>query len=156
MNPMLISESTGKHKGKSISHFEDVDGNELHDLHMINSLCIIFTDGTGIKIDQDYRGQECYWSQREYDIDPIKAGFILSQQERSVAVVEDTSLLQQPLMKYDPGTGMAEPYPSHAGQYRKYHGNMAWLFNPWTGNQRNPFDIGSDVAGLLIKEPCDG
>lgn len=54
------------------------------------------------------------------------------------------------LMKFDPGFGTRQPYPSHAAQYRAYHGNMAWLFNPWTGCRRHPLDVGSDPFGQLV------
>lgn len=57
---------------------------------------------------------------------------------------------QDKLMNYCPATGEPNAYPSHAAQYRKFHGNMAWLWNPWTGKKRHPLDIGSDVFGLLI------
>lgn len=57
---------------------------------------------------------------------------------------------QQTVMKFDPATGQARPYPSHAQQYREWNGGMAWLYNPWTGTQRHPLDIGSDTFGLLI------
>ncbi|MEW8051284.1 MAG: hypothetical protein AB2754_15940 [Candidatus Thiodiazotropha endolucinida] len=60
---------------------------------------------------------------------------------------------QQTLMKYDPATGEEKPYPSHAAQWRDYHGGDAWLYNPWTGRQRNASDVGSDVYGLLILPP---
>ena len=54
------------------------------------------------------------------------------------------------LMKFDPQDGSEKPYPSHAGQYREWHGLTAWLINPWTGEKRDPRDIGSDVTGILI------
>lgn len=57
---------------------------------------------------------------------------------------------QEEVMKVDPAYGTPNPYPSHARQYRKYHGKIAWLINPWTGEKRDPRDIGSDVTGLLI------
>lgn len=57
---------------------------------------------------------------------------------------------QYTLMHFDPATGWSNPYPSHAEQWRKYHGAAAWLFNPWTGNRRDARDVGSDVHGLLI------
>ena len=60
---------------------------------------------------------------------------------------------QQALMVYDPADCSREPYPSHAEQWRTYHGNAAWLFNPWTGNQRNAGDVGSDPFGHLIVPP---
>ena len=60
--------------------------------------------------------------------------------------------LQNTVMKWDPATNKPSPYPSHAEQYRKYHGNIAWLFNPWTGARRDPRDIGSDVLGHLTSE----
>lgn len=58
---------------------------------------------------------------------------------------------QHTLMKYNPATKALTPYPSHAGQWRKYHGHCtAWLFNPWTGERRSAECVGSDVTGLLI------
>lgn len=47
--------------------------------------------------------------------------------------------MQNKIMKFDPATRQSNPYPSHAAQWRDYHGQMtAWLFNPWTGELRNP------------------
>ncbi len=60
---------------------------------------------------------------------------------------------QDELMRYDPATGGPFPYPSHADQWRKYCGNTAWLFNPWTGGRRDARDIGSDCFGYLIVPP---
>lgn len=57
---------------------------------------------------------------------------------------------QYTLMRFDPQHGTERPYPSHAEQYRQYHGLTAWLINPWSGARRDPRDIGSDVEGLLI------
>jgi len=54
------------------------------------------------------------------------------------------------LMEFDPQDGSKKPYPSHAEQYRKYHGETAFLFNPFTGKRRDPRDVGSDVFGHLI------
>lgn len=58
--------------------------------------------------------------------------------------------MQDALMKFDPATGEERPYPSHANQWRNWHGTTAWLFDPWTGKRRNAYDVGSDVHGLLI------
>jgi hypothetical protein len=58
--------------------------------------------------------------------------------------------MQDVLMKFDPATGEERPYPSHATQWRNWHGGAAWLFDPWTGERRNAHDVGSDVHGLLI------
>ena len=58
--------------------------------------------------------------------------------------------MQDALMKFDPATGEERPYPSHATQWRNWHGSAAWLFDPWTGRRRNAHDVGSDVRGLLI------
>lgn len=62
---------------------------------------------------------------------------------------------QDSLMMYDPATGaQQQPYPSHAEQWRKYHGmETAWLFNPWTGEWRSAHDVGSDMLGRLIIPP---
>ena len=61
--------------------------------------------------------------------------------------------MQEQLMKYSPDTGEERPYPSNAKQWREYHGRVAWLYNPWTGKQRDLLDIGSDVYGELIVPP---
>ena len=63
--------------------------------------------------------------------------------------------MQNSRMLYDPVEGIdkRQPYPSHAAQYRAYHGNVAWLYNPWNGLKIDPRDIGSDVLGLLIEAP---
>jgi hypothetical protein len=61
---------------------------------------------------------------------------------------------QDTLMKYDPAEGTEKPYPSHAKQWRDYHGwDTAWLFNPWTGQRRLAGDVGSDPRGYLILPP---
>lgn len=60
---------------------------------------------------------------------------------------------QHTLMKFDPATREPNPYPSHADQWRKWHGKKAWLFNPWTGMRRDAVDVGSDVFGHLILPP---
>jgi len=58
---------------------------------------------------------------------------------------------QQTLMKFDPATGEPKPYPSHAEQWRNWHGRAtAFLFNPWEGTRRDAGDVGSDPFGLLI------
>lgn len=61
---------------------------------------------------------------------------------------------QHTLMKFDPATGEPKPYPSHADQWRDWHGKAtAWLFNPWTGTRREAGDVGSDIQGQLILPP---
>lgn len=63
-------------------------------------------------------------------------------------------MAQQTLMQFDPATGELRPYPSHAEQWRAFHGPAtAWLFNPWTGTRRDAGDVGSDVFGLGIRVP---
>lgn len=58
--------------------------------------------------------------------------------------------MQDELMLYSPDNGRPYPYPSHAAQWRRYHGKVAWLFNPWTRAPRHPIDIGSDPFGHAI------
>ena len=81
---------------------------------------------------------------RGYDNQPVQR-FVgrRNAQEREPA-------MQDALMKFDPATGEERPYPSHATQWRNWHGSAAWLFDPWTGRRRNAHDVGSDVHGLLI------
>lgn len=63
---------------------------------------------------------------------------------------------QEALMLYDPATGDKKPYPSHAKQWREYHGKTAWLFNPFSGKRRDAKDIGTDVFGELIELKARG
>ena len=62
---MLLSIDADKYNYKTISHFEDRYGNKLKDLHMLDHLVIVFTDGEKIFLSQDWRGEECYFSQYE-------------------------------------------------------------------------------------------
>lgn len=57
------------------------------------------------------------------------------------------------IMKYDPATGWSNPHPVYADIWREYHGKVAWLFNPWTGDRRDARDVGSDTFGHLIQHP---
>ena len=60
---------------------------------------------------------------------------------------------QDKLMRYDPATGAERPYPSHAQQWRDYHGSLtAWLFNPWSGLRRDARDVGSDTFGFAFDD----
>lgn len=54
------------------------------------------------------------------------------------------------LMRFDPATGFAKPYPSQADQWREWHGSITWVYNPFTGARRSAQDIRSDTFGLLI------
>lgn len=58
---------------------------------------------------------------------------------------------QNGLMKFDPANGEEKPYPSHAEQWRIYHGSAAWLFNPFDGSRRDARDVGSDCFGYLVR-----
>lgn len=62
---------------------------------------------------------------------------------------------QNSLMEFDPTSGHPQPYPSHAAQYREYHGKVAWLINPWSGERRYASDVGSDPFGFLIATEGD-
>lgn len=57
--------------------------------------------------------------------------------------------------RFDPVTGKPNPHPVLAGEYRAFHGRVAWLFNPWTGTARDPRDIGSDTFGHAIVPTSD-
>lgn len=57
---------------------------------------------------------------------------------------------QYTVMKFDPATGEEKPYPSHAQQWRDWHGQAAWLFNPWSGQRRFAGDVGTDPFGHAI------
>jgi len=73
----------------------------------------------------------------------------------NLAKLEAASIPITPtLMVFDPKDGMREVYPSEARQYREWHGMVAWLYNPFTGDARSPQDIGTDPFGLLIVAPA--
>lgn len=55
-----------------------------------------------------------------------------------------------PLMIYDPATNCDNPYPSEANQYREYHPNKAWLYNPYTGESRKAEDVADDLFGKKL------
>lgn len=61
---MLLETITEKYQGKTLSHFEDEHGQRLKSLYMLEGLHIVFTDGSKIKLAQDWRGMDCYWSQK--------------------------------------------------------------------------------------------
>lgn len=58
--------------------------------------------------------------------------------------------IQNELMSYDPMTGSEKPYPSQSEHYRKWHGVVAWIYNPWSGKARNLGDVGTDPQGFGI------
>lgn len=53
-------------------------------------------------------------------------------------------------MSFDPATGSQDCIPDTPTAYRKHHGKVAWLFNPWTGQRRDARDVGSDTFGQGI------
>ena len=93
----------------------------------------------------------------ERDSDPQEMRNLMNQADEnwnrraSPASATEGWEMQNTLMKFDPATGEERPYPSHAAQWREWHGvGTAWLFDPWTGRRRDARDVGSDVHGLLI------
>lgn len=57
------------------------------------------------------------------------------------------------VMLFDPANGQPNPFPSTVIAYRNWHGEIAFIYNPYTGIMRNPKDIGSDVFGHFIEQP---
>lgn len=55
------------------------------------------------------------------------------------------------IILFDPVSGNVSKDIFTLEEYRQHHGLVAWLYNPWTGEPRDPRDIGSDVQGLLIE-----
>lgn len=60
-------------------------------------------------------------------------------------------MIQDAVMLFDPVTKGDKPFPSHAMQYRYYHGMIPWNYNPWTGSSRYSDDIRVDPCGVNIK-----
>lgn len=59
--------------------------------------------------------------------------------------------MEKDILVFDPVSGDLAIETFSAEEYRQHHGLVAWLYNPWTGEPRDPRDIGSDVQGLLIE-----
>ena len=51
---------------------------------------------------------------------------------------------------FDPHLGLPINKYMDADLYRTALPELAWKFNPWTGDYRNPDDIANDPLGLLI------
>ena len=59
----LLIRNTSDHKGKVIDRFEDEFRNEITYLNMQDTIIIIFTDGSKIKLGIDTYGSETYISE---------------------------------------------------------------------------------------------
>lgn len=55
-------------------------------------------------------------------------------------------------MLFHPATGEMIP-PILPDEFRKENAGIAWLFNPFNGDKRDPKDIASDVFGALVVDP---
>ncbi len=109
-----------------------------------------------LKVVQKWRTVNCVTNaESEAVIQSLKSLITDALRELEAEINCTDVVRQDALMKYDPVDGSENPYPSSAKQYRSYHGKVAWLHNPWTGEKRNPLDIGSDVFGLLISNSRD-
>ncbi|MGP1715597.1 MAG: hypothetical protein ACTS9Y_00325 [Methylophilus sp.] len=53
-------------------------------------------------------------------------------------------------MKFDPATGKPNPIITDAAAWREKNHKTAWLFDPWTGLQREAWKVGSDTYGLMV------
>ena len=54
-------------------------------------------------------------------------------------------------MLFDPATGVKDPIPNDAKEWRHNTGlAIAFLYNPWLGTLRDARDVGSDLQGFLI------
>lgn len=77
-----------------------------------------------------------YCDQLEKEIDELK------DQLKNLRHLRDA-------LVFDPATGKRMTSPVSADEYRMMNGQVAWLYNPWTGDKRDPRDIGTDVFGRL-------
>lgn len=78
-----------------------------------------------------------YCDQLESEIEELRAELVALRHLRDALL-------------FDPATGKRMAEPVSANEYRKMEGQVAWLYNPWTGEKRDPRDIGTDVFGHLI------
>lgn len=58
-----------------------------------------------------------------------------------------------PPFNYCPLTGNPRPVFTQAHAYRQALRTARWMFNPWTGQDRDPRDVKSDPLGLLMVPP---
>ena len=60
---MIVQTNADRYKGEKIARFEGIYGDELENLVMVSDLVIVFESGKKIILKQDWRGDECYFSQ---------------------------------------------------------------------------------------------
>tara|TARA_R110000868_G_scaffold337623_1_gene598519 strand:- start:183 stop:380 length:198 start_codon:yes stop_codon:yes gene_type:complete len=61
---MILQTNTNQYYGKKLTKVTDLYGNELSDLVMAEWIIFHFDDGSQLSIATDWRGGECYISQR--------------------------------------------------------------------------------------------
>ena len=63
--------------------------------------------------------------------------------------------MQTANIKFDPETGVTNVHPSltKAADWRCLMNPPIWVFNPWTGEQRDARDVATDRFGQLIVPP---
>ncbi len=95
-------------------------------------------------------GYESFCPRKEFE-----EGNVLIEEEEGAEVGSKELQGQEKIMLFDPFTGWSDmlPTPCHAAQSREFHGLMAWMYNPWTGEKRNPGDIATDImgSGILVE-----
>lgn len=62
--------------------------------------------------------------------------------------------MQTAKMLFCPVSGERDPTPDRADAWRREH-QMLWLFNPWTGCQRERMEIERDQQGRMLCSPGD-
>lgn len=88
-----------------------------------------------------------------YESCKFDADFFVDAIATNQALFNPTTVVrvaQQEVMLCDPVSGSEKPFPSQAAQYREWHGKIAWLYNPWTGEKRIHADVATDPFGYSI------
>jgi hypothetical protein len=67
LNPMILDTNADRYYGQAIVKITDRYGKELDNLVMVDWIIFHFEDGQKISISTDWRGQDCYISQRTTD-----------------------------------------------------------------------------------------
>jgi len=81
----------------------------------------------------------------------LASGAMYQFKKRNQKDDQAMSYQSQP-MRFDPGYGwlMLTCETKDAAEWRKANKDRAWLYNPWTGVERHPDEIGRDVFGVNI------
>lgn len=112
--------------------------------------CLSFLYGL-MKAEAELNGVNIQADSPAFSLSTSGASAVVSFGQMDVLVEALNTLVESETpMAFDPATGAQDCTPDTPTAYRKHHGEVAWLFNPWTGQRRDARDVGSDTFGQAL------